>query len=84
MSKWVNDILKGVKLTKQEADDLSEVLTWDEDSFPEILEEHTGLQAKPARMFLVFDAAGDYVGNTQDDTVNDILRKAGIEVIEGG
>ena len=78
------EIINGGKLTSQEADDLSEVLIWDEDSFPEILVEYTGLQAKPARMFLVFDQAGDYVGNTHNDTVYDILRKAGIEVTEDG
>lgn len=80
----MDKIINGDKLTRQEADDLSEVLTWDEESFPETLAEYTGLQAKPARMFLVFDQAGDYVGNTHDDTINDILRRAGIEVIEDG
>lgn len=80
----VAEIINVGKLTSQETDDLSEVLTWDEDSFPEILEEYTGLQAKPARMFLVFDRAGDYVGNTHYDTIGDILRKAGIEVTEDG
>ena len=78
------EIINSGKLTSQEADDLSEVLTWDEESFPEILEEYTGLQAKPARMFLVFDQAGDYVGNTHNDMISDILRRAGIEVTEDG
>ena len=76
------EIINGSKLTQQEVEDLSEVLIWDEDSFPEILEEYTGLQAKPARMFLVFDQAGDYVGNTHNDALSDILRRAGIEMIE--
>lgn len=80
----MNEIINSGKLTRQEANDLSEVFTWDEDSFPEILEEYTGLQAKPARMFLVYDSAGDYVGNTHNDTIGDILRKAGIEVTEDG
>ena len=80
----MDKIINGDKLTRQEADDLSEVLTWDEDNFPETLEEYTGLQAKPARMFLVFDQAGDYVGNTHNETIYDILRRAGIEVVEDG
>lgn len=78
------EIINVGKLTSQDANDLSEVLIWDEDSFPEILAEYTGLQAKPARMFLVFDQDGDYVGNTHNDTVDDILRRAGIEVTEDG
>ena len=71
------------KITNEEFDNLSEILIWDEESFAEVLEEHTGLQAKPARMFLVFDEAGDYVGNTHNDKLYDILRRAGIEVENG-
>lgn len=71
------------KITNEEFENLSEILIWDEESFAEALEEHTGLQAKPARMFLVFDSAGNYVGNTHNDTLYDILRRAGIEVENG-
>ena len=53
------------------------------DTILDRLEEYTGLTARPVIMMQIFDG-DDYVGNTHNDLLRDILRKAGIEVVEDG
>lgn len=71
-----------LKITKSQAENLSFVCDWDEERFPYLLKEYTGLEAKPVSMFQIFDGGDDYIGDTHNCTVNDILRKAGIEVVD--
>lgn len=71
-----------LKITKSQAARLDFVFSWDEESFPYLLEDYTGLKAKPVSMFQIFDGADDYIGDTHNDTLNDIFRKAGIEVVD--
>ena len=71
-----------LKITKSQAARLDFAFSWDEESFPYLLEDYTGLKAKPVSMFQIFDGADDYIGDTHNDTLNDIFRKAGIEVVD--
>lgn len=71
-----------LKITKSQAVRLEFAYSWDEESFPYLLEDYTGLKAKPVSMFQIFDGADDYIGDTHNDTLNDIFRKAGIEVVD--
>ena len=71
-----------LKITKSQAVRLDFAFAWDEESFPYLLEDYTGLKAKPVSMFQIFDGADDYIGDTHNDTLNDIFRKAGIEVVD--
>lgn len=71
-----------LKITKSQAARLDFVFSWDEESFPYLLEDYTGLKAKPVSMFQIFDGADDYIGDTHNDFLNDIFRKAGIEVVD--
>lgn len=71
-----------LKITKSQAVRLDFVFSWDEESFPYLLEDYTGLKAKPVSMFQIFDGADDYIGDTHNNTLNDIFRKAGIEVVD--
>lgn len=71
-----------LKITKSQAARLDFVFSWDEESFPYLLEDYTGLKAKPVSMFQIFDGADDYIGDTHNNTLNDIFRKAEIEVVD--
>lgn len=72
-----------IKITQRQAENLSFVMSWDEEHFPFLLEDYTGLEAKSVSMFQIFDG-GDYVGDTHNCTISDILRRAGIEVVDDG
>ena len=48
--------------------------------FNELLEEYTGITAKPYTAFYYEDSAGNWVGDSSNDEVNDLLQRAYIEV----
>lgn len=73
---------ENLKITRQQADELAFAFTWDEENFPQLLEKYTGMLAKPVSMFQIFDDGGDYIGDSWNNTTYDMLRKAGIEVVE--
>lgn len=72
------------QITVKQYWDLHHAITWEEDRFPEMLENYTGLIAKKVTMLQIFDSCGDYIGNTYNDSIGDLMRKAYIEVIEDG
>lgn len=73
-------------ITREQFDRLEALFAWDEEAFVQLLEDYTGLTSRKITVFQIFDGCFDdiYIGNTHDDMVSDILRRAGIEVIEDG
>ena len=49
--------------------------------FVRLLEEHTGIVAKPYTAYLYYDPCGGYLGCSEVQTVMDILEEAEIEVV---
>lgn len=70
-----------LKITKSQAARLDFAFSWDEENFPYLLEDYTGLKARQVSMFQIFDGGDDYIGDTHNCTLSEILRKAGIEVV---
>lgn len=73
-----------LKITKSQAEKLDFAFSWDEESFPYLLEDYTGLKAKEVTMFQIFDGGDNYIGDTHNCTLSEILRKAEIEVVDDG
>ena len=67
------------KITKQQYEKLIEAYEISDQEFHEKLEEYTGIEP---RIFHAYDyySGGDYVGNSMDSDLYDILRNAYVEV----
>jgi hypothetical protein len=49
--------------------------------FNKLLEEFTGIIAKPYTGYQYFDEAGNYVGDTEYNSVEEILKNAYIKIV---
>lgn len=67
-----------------ELQDLKECLDWDKEEFPKALKEYTGIIAKPYIAFQYYYENGDYIGDSEYYSIEDVLKEAGIEVTENG
>ena len=54
------------------------------EEFLQVLEEHTGIVARPYTAYQFYDAAGNFLDNSDETCLEDLLEKARIEVIEDG
>ena len=70
-----------MKITKEQYDELCESKSWDgNEDFHELLESITGIEAKRYTGYQYFDSAGNYIGDSSDCTVRDLLNSAYIEI----
>lgn len=70
-------------ITHEQLEDLKDALSFGrKEDFHRLLEEYTGIEARPYTAYQYFDSADNYVGDSNDDDVRDILRKAYITVKE--
>lgn len=53
------------------------------EAFHKLLEEYTGIEAKPYTVYAYYDAAGNYVGCNENDDLDSILQSAYISVLTG-
>lgn len=70
------------KITKQQFDELQEAYETDDQKFVEKLEEYTGITRKSYTAYDYY-SGGDYVGNSENFELYDILRSAFVEVEDG-
>ena len=69
------------KISKEQYEELCESKFWDsDDDFHRMLEEVTGITAKRYTVYQYFDSYDNYVGDSNDDTVRDLLHNAYIEI----
>lgn len=69
------------KITAEQFDELS---TSEYGEFLQALEEYTGIEARPYTAYQFFDAAGNFLANSDETCLEELLEKAGIEVINDG
>lgn len=69
------------KITKQQYEELKDAYDCDDQEFVEKLEEYTGITR---RSYTAYDyyCGGDYVGNSEKDMLDEILRHAYVEVTD--
>ena len=70
-----------MKITKEQYEELVESRIWDsKEDFHKLLEEVTGIEAKPYKGYSYFDSAGNFIGDSNEVSVRDLLNGAFIEV----
>lgn len=70
-----------MKITREQYAELVESRCWDgNEDFHNLLEELTGIEARPYRGYSYFDKAGNFIGDSFEVCVRDLLDGAGIEV----
>ena len=68
-------------ITAEQFEDLEDARQYGRrEDFHRLLEEYTGITAKPYTAFQYFDSVGDYVADSEDYTVRELLECAGIGV----
>lgn len=67
-------------ITQKQLQELEECLNFDINDFNEILEEYTGIKARPYRSYCYYDNVGNYIGDSNEVTVQDLLQAAYVEV----
>ena len=72
-------------ITAAQFDELSTAESeFEYEEFLRALEEHTGIVARPYTAYQFYDAVGNFLDNSDETCLEDLLEKAGIEVIEDG
>ena len=70
------------KITREQFEELSDA-SYDVREYHKLLEQYTGIEANAYTAFSYFDSAGNYVGNSCDSSLWDLLRAAYVEVDNG-
>lgn len=71
------------EITKEQLEELKDVLSIDgRVKFNNLLEELTGIEARPYTAFDYYDGADNYVGDSSNYTVKELLESAYISVKE--
>jgi hypothetical protein len=69
------------KITREQLEELCESEVWDsKEEFNKLLEQTTGIVANSYTGYFYYDSAGNYVGDSDYDCVEDLLRNAYIEI----
>lgn len=70
-------------ITKAQYNELSDAnFIYGTETFHKLLEEYTGIKAVPYTVYAFYDAAGDYVGCSENNDLDHILQSAYISVDE--
>lgn len=71
------------KINKEQYELLSESKFWDGDEdFHKLLEQITGITARSYMGYSYFDSCGNYIGDSNDVTLRDLLNNAYIDIEE--
>lgn len=71
------------KINKEQFEALCESKFWDDyEDFHELLEQITGITAKRYAGYSYYDSSGNYIGDSNDSTVRDLLDSAYIDIEE--
>lgn len=70
-------------ITREQFEDIEDARQFGtREEFHRLLEEYTGIEARPYTAYQYFDGADNYVGASDEDTVKEILGRAYIRVKE--
>ncbi|MBR4291697.1 MAG: hypothetical protein IKT52_13835 [Oscillospiraceae bacterium] len=69
------------KITKAQYDEIIDAYATNDQLFVEKLEEYTGITRKPYTAYNYYTDGGDYAGDSEINTIDDILRMAYVEVL---
>ena len=69
-----------MKITKEQYEELEIARERGNEEFHGLLEDYTGIVAKPFTAFDYYDSCGNYLGESLDYTTRDLLRSAYIQI----
>ena len=67
-------------ITKQQMQELENAAVYGTDEFHRLLAEYAGIEARPYRAYQYFDNCGNYIGDSSDSGLFDLLEAAYIKV----
>lgn len=71
-------------ITRAQYDELSNAAFLDgHDGFHDLLEKYAGIEARPYTAYQYYDAAGNYVGDSNESGLDELLQAAYVEVQNG-
>lgn len=69
------------EITRQQLEDLDDARLFGRmEDFNRLLKEYTGIEARPYMAYKYFDSADNYVGDSDDDDIIEILYRADIKI----
>ena len=70
-------------ITKNQLLELEEALSSGIQQFHKLLEEYTGIVAHSYTAYLYFDNSGNYIGDAENSSLQDLMNAAYVEVRDG-
>lgn len=71
-------------ITKKQYDEIANAsFCFGRNEFNELLEKYTGVEARPYTAYQYYDVAGNYIGDSNEDDLDNLLRAAYVEVKDG-
>lgn len=71
-------------ITREQLEDLEFAEPLDRNEFHKLLKEYAGIVAESYVGFCYYDAAGNYLGDSNDCDVRDLLKSAYVGVVDNG
>ena len=68
-------------ITEQQFNELKNSTIDGVDEFHRLLEEYTGIEASPYRAYQYFDNCGNYIGDSDNSGLSDLLKAAYVKVV---
>lgn len=72
----------GEHITKSQKRELEEAEILDSREFYRLMEEYTGIEARPYTAYQYYDNRGNYIGDSSDSALEDLLEAACIKVVD--
>ena len=70
-------------ITNAQLKELKNEAIMGDDNYHKLLLEYTGIEARPYTTYLYYDDDGNYVGNSEESNIYDLLNAAYVEVRDG-
>ena len=72
-------------ITKEQLDDIEDAIgCFDKSAAYALLKKYTGIEARPYTAYVFYDEADNFVGDSDNYTIRDLLENACIKVVEEG
>ena len=68
-------------ITRKQYEELCEASSMDREEFHQLLSEYCGIEARPYTGFSFYDEAGNYIGDSNDHDVRELLDNAYVSVV---
>ena len=72
-------------ITREQLEEIEDAIgCFDKGAAYALLKEYTGIEARPYTAFVFYDEADNWVGDSDNYDIGDLLENAGIRVVEEG